>query len=92
MSASPVILISPRDNVAVALRNIAKGETVSLPDGRTITISNDIPFSHKVALEDLPAGATVLKYGESIGEARETIHRGDWVHTHNLDIEDRRKP
>jgi hypothetical protein len=32
-----------------------------------------------------------MKYGEIIGEAKELIRKGDFVHKHNLDIEDRKK-
>ncbi len=39
---------------------------------------------HKYALTDIPMGATVYKYGHSIGRATADIQKGEWVHTHNL--------
>ncbi len=88
--ASQVIIIHPLDNVAIALRDLKKGEELALPDGRTLTVRTDIAYSHKVSLADIPAGAPVVKYGEIIGEAKEPVRKGDWVHLHNLDIEERK--
>lgn len=89
--ASQVIIIHPRDNVAIALRDLKSKEEVILPDGRLLTVSADIAYSHKVSLEDIPAGGAVIKYGETIGEANELIRKGDWVHKHNLNIEDKKR-
>jgi len=89
--AAQVIIIHPRDNVAIALRDLKKGEELFLPDGRPLNILADIAYSHKVSLEDIPAGAAIIKYGEIIGEAKGPIRKGEWVHKHNLDIEDRKR-
>jgi altronate dehydratase len=85
-----LIIIHPRDNVAVALRDLKKGEALPMPDGRELSVLSDIPYSHKVALEDIPEGADVIKYGECIGETKAFVRRGDWIHTHNLDIEQKK--
>jgi hypothetical protein len=87
--AARLIIINPRDNVAIALTDLKKGEAIALPGGGEILPAMDIPYSHKIALEDIPKGADVFKYGEIIGEAKENILKGDWVHTHNLDIEEK---
>ena len=83
-----VLIINERDNVAVALTDIDRGETVILPDEREITALSDIPFSHKVALKDFARDSDIIKYGEVIGQAREDIKKGDWVHAHNLLVQD----
>ncbi len=83
-----VILIDQRDNVAIALRDLGKGETIRLPDGRKLLTREEIPRSHKIALQDLAPGERIIKYGEIIGQARDYIERGSWVHTHNLAVED----
>jgi altronate hydrolase len=83
------LVIDPRDNVAVALKDLKKGETLVLADGRTISLLTDVPFSHKVALADIAGGQEIIKYGENIGEAKEDIRRGQWVHTHNLMIDEK---
>src|SRR5207253_560288 len=43
-----------------------------------------IPAGHKIALEDIPAGALVRRYGCVIGAASASINAGDHVHTHNM--------
>ncbi len=76
--------IHPADDVAVALRDLARGSPVTV-DGRTCTLLEDIPFGHKFALRDLAPGAPVRKYGHPIGRAAGPIPAGAWVHTHNLE-------
>ena len=80
------VIIHPKDNVAVALEDIPRGAEVRLPDGRSFPAREDIPFSHKVLLVDLAAGADVIKYGEIISQVKKKLKRGKWVHTHNLDL------
>jgi (2R)-sulfolactate sulfo-lyase subunit alpha len=48
-----------------------------------LTAKADIPIGHKVALKDLSAGDTVMKYGEDIGKIVADIAQGEHVHTHN---------
>ena len=48
-----------------------------------LTAKHDIPIGHKVALKDLKAGDTCIKYGEDIGKIIADIKKGDHVHTHN---------
>lgn len=77
------IKIHSEDNVAVALKPLASGSSLEL-NGKTITLTEDIPQGHKFALTDLPSGTAVIKYGCAIGSAKEEIHTGAWIHTHNL--------
>jgi altronate dehydratase len=83
-----VIIIHPSDNVAVTLTDIARGDAVHLSEVEELTAGEDIPFSHKIALRDFSRGEEIVKYGEVIGQAGEEIARGDWIHTHNLIVED----
>ena len=46
--------------------------------------AQDVPIGHKVALQDLAVGDTVIKYGEDIGRIVAPVAKGDHVHTHNL--------
>ena len=75
-----ILIIDPRDDVAVALRGLAAGDRVV--DG--VQATADIPAGHKVALRARAAGDPVLKYGWPIGRAARAIAAGDHVHTHNL--------
>ena len=78
-----LIRIHPDDNVAVALEDIRSGETVET--GRlTVTALEDVSRGHKIALQRIPAGEPVVKYGNPIGIAKEAIPAGAWVHVHNV--------
>jgi (2R)-sulfolactate sulfo-lyase subunit alpha len=48
-----------------------------------LTAEQDIPIGHKVALKDLKAGDTLMKYGEDIGKMIGDATKGHHVHTHN---------
>src|SRR6185437_7370710 len=47
-------------------------------------VTQDVPLGHKVALQDLANGTTVVKYGQDIGRVVAPIRKGEHVHTHNL--------
>ena len=78
-----MVQITPRDLVAVALKPLSAGETVSFGNGQ-ITLKDDLPMGHKAALRSIRKGEAVIKYGFPIGEATEDIPAGGHVHTHNL--------
>ena len=78
-----VLKIHEKDNVAVALTAAVAGERIVL-DGSEITLAEDIPAGHKVALREISDGENVIKYGFPIGHAKEKIAAGHHVHTHNL--------
>lgn len=78
-----VIRIQDRDNVAIAMDFITRGNEITVGDCK-ISAREDIPAGHKIALCDISAGKEVLKYGTRIGHATADIRQGDWVHTHNL--------
>jgi altronate hydrolase len=83
--------IHPRDNVAVALRNLAAGEEVKAQGIEGFPVLQDIPASHKIALRDVPAGEEIIKYGETVAVCTRDIKKGEWVHTHNLESKRWRK-
>lgn len=78
-----LIKIHPADNVAVALEDIKKGETLSL-GGESVIAAEDVARGHKIALRDIGKDAPVVKYGNPIGLAKEEIAAGQWVHVHNV--------
>ena len=77
------IRIHEDDNVAVALRPIAAGETLTVGQYQVTTLE-EIPQGHKFALKPVPKDTEVVKYGFRIGYAKEDIPAGGWVHVHNL--------
>lgn len=85
--AQQAIVIDPRDSVAVAVAELAPGQTCPVRIGqivREVSVREKIPFGHKFALYRIPRGTSVLKYGEVIGESTADIDAGAWVHLHNL--------
>lgn len=78
-----VIQISQRDNVAVALRPIAKGEEVAV-GGSIVTAQEEIPQGHKISISLIQKDHSVVKYGFAIGHALMDVQPGCWVHTHNM--------
>jgi altronate dehydratase small subunit len=82
------LVMEARDNVATALAEIAPDTEVVLTVAGAparIMVSERIPFAHKFALADIPAGALVVKYGQPIGAATADIAAGRHVHVHNLE-------
>ncbi len=82
-----VIRINEKDNVAVALLPASKGESFTIGEGGnavTITVAEDVPQGHKIALCDIPEGNDVIKYGFSIGHTLSDVTAGSWLHTHNV--------
>jgi len=75
-----VLLIDPRDDVAVALSTLASGDPVA----ENVAATVEIPAGHKVALRAIAKGEPVRKYGWPIGHAIADIAAGDHVHSHNL--------
>ena len=78
-----IVKINQNDNVAVALRPSAAGETLQV-GGASVTTTEEIPQGHKFALRPIQAGEEVVKYGFRIGFAKEDIPTGSWVHVHNV--------
>src|SRR5215468_3949089 len=78
-----LLRIHPRDNVAVALTNLKKGEELIVADQVVVLIS-DIPAKHKFALIDLASGGEVIMYGVLVGKAAQPIRKGELITTRNL--------
>lgn len=78
------IRINKKDNVAVVLYDAKPGDKISVED-MELTVLDEIPFGHKVALETLKKGAVVYKYGQPIGMCTKDIAAGSWLHIHNCE-------
>lgn len=77
------IKIHPSDNVAVAISELRAGQAVDV-DGERVIPREDISAGHKFAIEPIPEGENVVKYGYPIGHAAAAIAPGAHVHTHNV--------
>lgn len=84
-----VFVVYAEDNVGTAvLEPIRAGDAVATNGERSdiqVRARDDIAYGHKIALLDIAEGATVVKYGLSIGSASCRIRAGDHVHTHNVE-------
>ena len=81
------IKINDNDNVVVALKAIPAGETISVRvqgGEKQVTALEEIPAGHKMAVCDIPDGGEVIKYGYRIGNTKEAVKAGAWIHTHNI--------
>lgn len=72
------VKINPADNVAVTIADLKQGDNITVGNA-DIILKADIPAGHKFALTDIATGGNIVKYGYSIGHAREEIRQGDWV-------------
>jgi altronate dehydratase small subunit len=81
------LAVDGRDNVAVALADLAQGAQVRVArEGRIdeMVAADAVPLGHKLALAAIAQGAPVVKYGEVIGVATSEIAPGAHVHVHNV--------
>lgn len=84
------VVHSHKDSSGVAVvEGIEAGQTLTgwvMDQDRLITVavSDAIPIGHKLALVDIPEGATVIKYGHDIGRAVAAIKPGQHLHVHNV--------
>ena len=90
MSVPQFLVHSPKDNVGVVVVEGLKSGTEMLgvitETNTTMKLNakSDIPIGHKVALKDLKAGDTVVKYGEDVGRMVGSAKTGEHVHTQNM--------
>lgn len=73
------IKINDKDNVAVALCDLFKGQII-----QGVTLIDDVPKGHKFSLCNIAKGQDVVKYGSPIGIATQNIAVGQHVHTQNV--------
>jgi altronate hydrolase len=82
-----VIQLNHADNVAIARVPLSAGQTIRV-GGREVTLEDPVPAGHKVAISAIPAGESVIRYGQIIGRARTRIEPGRHLHTHNVGFEE----
>ena len=77
----PVLQMQLGDEVAIALRNIAKGERLGL---FPVEATTSIPSGHKVSLVALQLGQIIHRLGQPIGRSTAVVPAGAHVHLHNM--------
>ena len=90
MSQPDLIIHDEKDNVGVVvIETTKKGQECKawiMENDKTVAVSskNEVPLGHKIALQDLKEGDTILKYGHDIGKVVKPIKKGEHVHVHNV--------
>ena len=83
------IKASDIDNVATVFCELRGSDEVTIIDksgGEANILSiEEIPYGHKIAIDNIAKGNEIIKYGEIIGRAVTDIELGDYVHVHNLE-------
>ncbi len=88
MAGKRALTMHAQDNVATTIEEAQTGDEVRTSgkgEPRSLRALEAIPFGFKIALEDIPLGGIIRKYGETIGKASRAIQRGALVHIHNLE-------
>jgi len=88
MMRAEALVFHEKDNVAISLCNLKRGQTVKLQLGGRhleVTARDNIPFGHKLAIRDIYNGKEIIKYGMPIGRATKHIKKGEHVHVHNVE-------
>ena len=84
-----ILLHEFEDDVGVAVEDLKKGAKIGVVtlEGKaagTITLKNNVPLGHKVAMRDMARDKPVIKYGRPVGKAVADIVKGAHVHVHNV--------
>ena len=81
--ANKVLKVNSKDNVIVALQNLAQGETIHY-NGEDFLLQEDIPAKHKFYTSNMDAGDEVIMYGVLVGKIQHLVLRGMRMTTDNL--------
>ena len=85
-----IIIHDQKDNVGVVVieKITPKQECICWimenNSSTSIQSKDEIPLGHKIAMNDLNEGDTILKYGHDIGKVVKPIKKGEHVHVHNV--------
>ena len=77
-----LVKVNEADNVAIAVQEIKAGTQVA----EDLVANQDIPQAHKIALEKIPKGKPVIRYGVILGYAMNDIEKGDWINEFMLEL------
>lgn len=83
MKQTSFLKINPADSIVVCLQAIPAGTLLEI-DGKSITLLQDTPAGHKVAINDMKEGEDIIKYGYPIGHALKDLKAGEWINEDNL--------
>ncbi|HEY4380648.1 MAG TPA: galactarate dehydratase [Acidobacteriaceae bacterium] len=76
------VQVHPQDTVAILVNEGGLPAGTRFDSG--LTLVEDVPEAHKVALVDIEDGAPIVRYGSVIGYAKGPIGKGSWVHEERM--------
>ncbi len=87
--ARKAIIMAVADSVAIALDDIIPGDRVRIRSllqeiVGELEVSDSVPYGHKLSVKPIAKSSEVIKNGEVIGVASQSIDRGEHVHIHNI--------
>jgi galactarate dehydratase len=89
MTRAPLyITMHPDDNVAIVANDGGLPAGTVFASG--LSLREQVPQGHKVALADIAQGAAVRRYNVTIGYALKDVPAGSWVHERLLKMPDAR--
>lgn len=81
-TARTFLKIHPKDNVLVALKDLA-ADTLVKHSGHEFLLKEDVKAKHKFFLDNLSAGGEVLMYGVLVGKVQNDVRQGELMTTVN---------
>jgi altronate hydrolase len=86
-SAVPIsdyaIIVNPDDNVAVVKDQTFGGLRLTLPDGGSLEVRDEVSPGHRFATREISKGDYVRQYGQPIGTSL-GIAAGEWINHGNM--------
>lgn len=79
-----ILKVNEIDNLVTAIVEFKQNDIIEVDDEK-ITLNEDIPRFHKIAIKNISKGELIYKYGEIIGDALKDIKIGDCIHVHNIE-------
>lgn len=77
------------DNVATIFGQVKEGSEIDVIDSKgnraVVKVLENVPYGHKIALNEIKKGEKIIKYGEGLGIATVEIKVGQHVHIHNIE-------
>jgi len=78
-----ILKVHPKDNVLVALTDLAQGEEISYGN-QSYVLLDRVPAKHKFVTEDLEAGDQIIMYGVLVGKTQVALKRCAVLTTSNI--------
>ena len=79
-----VIKTTPSDNVAIVANPLGLERGTVVLNG--IVLEEAIPMGHKIALQSFREGDAVIRYGQIIGYASQSVKVGSWVNERTISL------